>query len=189
MNVTRTYRQTARAAAREETRRRIVDAAFAAFTTDWYDEVTLNDIAVAAGVTVQTVINHFGGKAGLLPAVVERFGSEIRSRLFEPAAGDLPALVAALVDDYEVTGDTVIRMLALEDRVPDLAPHLATGRASHRSWCERMIGATGERLPLAITVTDVYTWKLLRRDQGLSRDDTVRAILRLVTAVMNDRRS
>jgi AcrR family transcriptional regulator len=189
MNVARTYRQTARAAAREETRRRIADAAFSAFASEWYDEVTLNDIAAAAGVTTQTVINHFGGKAGLLAAAVERFGDEIHTRVSEPAAGDLAALVAALVDDYEVTGDTVIRMLALEDRVPDLAPHLATGRASHRSWCEQMLGATGEQLPLAVAVTDVYTWKLLRRDQGLSRDETVRAILRLVTAVMNDRRS
>ena len=187
MNTTRTYRQTARAAAREETRRRIVDAAFAAFTSGWYDEVTLQGIAADAGVTAQTVINHFGGKDEVFGAVVERFGNEVQMRRAEAVPGDLPGLVAAVVDDYELTGDPTIRMLALEERVPSLAPHLATGRAAHREWCAQMLGATGDRLPLAVVATDVYTWKLLRRDQGLSREETFASILKIVEALLERR--
>ena len=63
------------------------------------------------------------------------------------------------------------------------------GRAKHREWCETKLGATGAKLPLAVVATDVYTWKLLRRDQGLSKDETARAMLVLVTAVLDDRRS
>jgi AcrR family transcriptional regulator len=189
MKTTRPYRQTARAAAREETRTRILDAASAAVLTRWYDEVTLAAIAADAGVSQQTVINHFGTKDDLLGAAFERLSAELEARRFEPAAGDLPRLVEALVDDYELTGDPTIRALALEGRVPALAPHLAEGRAGHRRWCEEKLGASGDLVPLVVAVTDVYTWKLLRRDQGLSRDETARAVLALVTALTGDRRS
>ena len=189
MKATRPYRQTARAAAREETRRRIVDAAYRAFVSHWYDEVTLSGIAAEAGVSQQTVINHFGTKEALVAQAIERFSEGIQSRRDEPPAGDVEAFVRATVEDYELTGDTVIRALAVEPRFPTLAPHLARGRAKHREWCETKLGATGAKLPLVVVATDVYTWKLLRRDQGLSKDETARAMLALVTAVLDDRRS
>jgi hypothetical protein len=34
-----------------------------------------------------------------------------------------------------------------------------------------------------VAATDVYTWKLLRRDKGLSRDQTITAIRELVEAL------
>jgi AcrR family transcriptional regulator len=188
MNTTRSYRQTARAAAREETRRRILEAAHEALLRDWYDEVTLAAVAAEAGVSQQTVINHFGGKDELFGQVAEHFSQDLQARRFAPAAGDLAALVEALVDDYELTGDPTIRMLALEGRVEAVGPFMEAGRAGHRGWCEEKLGAREDVLPLAVAVTDVYTWKLLRRDQGLSRDETVRAVLRLVTAVLDDDR-
>jgi hypothetical protein len=35
--------------------------------------------------------------------------------------------------------------------------------------------------------TDVYTWKLLRRDQGLSRDRTVASIQKIIQALLERR--
>ena len=69
MNTTRTYRMDTRRAAAEATRERILSTAVDAFLTRWYDEVTLQDVARAAGVSGQTVINHFGGKEPLSAAV------------------------------------------------------------------------------------------------------------------------
>ena len=91
-----------------------------------------------------------------------------------------------LVEDYEITGDAVIRMLALEERVPTLAPLLAHGRQGHRGWVEEMFLAP-ELVPELVVATDVYTWKLLRRDQGLTRDETLAAMLRIVQALLERR--
>jgi hypothetical protein len=44
-----------------------------------------------------------------------------------------------------------------------------------------------ELVPELVVATDVYTWKLLRRDQGLSRDDTAAAVLRIVNALLERR--
>ena len=74
---TRTYRQTARAKAAEETGIRIVEAFMARMEDCWFEEIRLEDVASDAGVTVQTVIRRFGGKDGLLEAiVVERAAHE-----------------------------------------------------------------------------------------------------------------
>jgi hypothetical protein len=74
-------------------------------------------------------------------------------------------------------------MLALEERVQSAGPILAQGRAYHRAWVERMFGRP-DRVPELIVATDVYTWKLLRRDQGLSRDATCESMTRMVRALL-----
>jgi len=42
------------------------------------------------------------------------------------------------------------------------------GRRGHREWLQRIFAAP-ERLAELLVVTDVYAWKLLRRDQRLAR--------------------
>jgi hypothetical protein len=95
-------------------------------------------------------------------------------------------LVEALMQDYERTGDAIIRLLALEERVPSLQPLLARGRNSHRDWVEEMFLAP-DLVPELVVATDVYTWKRLRRDQGLSREQTTAAVLRIVEALLERR--
>ena len=175
-----------RAAAAEATRERILEAASEAFLERWYDDVTIAEVAKRAGVSGQTVINHFGGKEQLAAAAHARIGERIVSLRYTPEPGDVTGAVDALVEDYETTGDAVVRMLALEEKVPSLAPLLAIGRESHRQWVETMFGAP-ELVPELVVATDVYTWKLLRRDQGLSRDETVAAMLRIVQALLERR--
>jgi hypothetical protein len=94
--------------------------------------------------------------------------------------------VEALVEDYELTGDGVVRFLALEDKVPSLGPVIAIGRKGHREWVETMFQAP-ELVPELVVATDVYTWKLLRRDQGLSREETFASILKIVEALLERR--
>lgn len=183
---------TTRAAAAEATRERIVGAASDLFAVEYYDEVTLRRVALAAGVALQTVVNHFGTKEELLSAVVARFSSEIATRRDRAVPGDVRAAVTALVGDYEITGDPTLRALAIEDRVAAVRPAIAQGRASHRAWVERVLAAALEdlggrlrrrRLAQLVTVTDVYAWKLLRRDHGLSRAETITAMTEMVQAL------
>jgi AcrR family transcriptional regulator len=186
----RPYRMQARAEAAAATRERILDAATPLFLERWYDEVTLQQVARAAAVSQQTVVNHFGSKEGLLEAAVGRVGPE-RDRY---DAGDP---VEGVIGDYERGGDATIRLLALEDRIPALRAVLEAGRAGHRAWVEE---AFAERLPaggpereravvLHLAATDVYVWKKLRRDLSLSREETAAAMRALVDALDSTRRS
>lgn len=74
--------------------------------------------------------------------------------------------------------------------------HEAEGRRHHRTWVERAFapllaglrGAARERrLVGLIALADVSTWKLLRRDLGLSRAETERTLVDLITALEGDR--
>jgi AcrR family transcriptional regulator len=171
-------RDRARAATREE----ILDAAVELFTPAWFDEVTVADVAKRAGVSQQTVVNHFGSKIDLyLTGISERVAPGLaRSRAgVEP--GDVAAVVAAVVRDYEESGDGNIRIVALAGRMGELGEVVRRGRAWHRAWVEEMFapqlrkrrGAARERLlTLLVVALDVTTWKLLRRDEGLDVKQT-----------------
>ena len=140
--------------------------------------------AIKIGVIYPLTGNAASAGASAKDAV--GLGAEITSKRYAPEPGDIPALLEALADDYETTGDAVIRTLALEDKVPSLQPLLELGRASHREWVETMFGAP-ELTPELVVATDVYSWKLLRRDQGLSRDETVASIQKIVEALLERR--
>ncbi|HEY8583651.1 MAG TPA: helix-turn-helix domain-containing protein [Capillimicrobium sp.] len=180
----RTYTQRARAERTEATRRRIVDAALQRFTEDWYDEVTLASVAAQAGVSQQTLVNHFGSKEGLVEAVAAQAEPEYRGLRDRVAPGDVEGLVGALMEQYEASGDANARWAALEERTPAIAPLLARARAFHRESVAATLGVTDEqRKTLLAVATDVLTWKMLRRDHGLSADETAAALRDLVEAL------
>lgn len=180
-----------RAASTAATRQRIVDAALELNLEYWYDEITLKRIAAKAGVALQTVVNHFGTKEGITTAVLER---QAEGRMARPPAppDDIGGAISILLENYEHVGDAVIRALALEGRMPALHPFLQGGREDHRDWVERAFpaalaelkgAARQRRLDLLVCATDVYTWKLLRRDRGLSEAQTRKAMSELVEAL------
>src|SRR5439155_10742418 len=89
--------------------------------------------------------------------------------------GDVDAVVESLFVDYEQTGDAVLRLLALESRLPAIKTVTDIGRREHRQWVAdafaaplgSMSQALRQRtLDALVIATDVYTWKLLRRDMG-----------------------
>ena len=188
MKTAKPYNMELRAAAAEATRERILVAAADVFLERWYDDVTLAEIAQHAGVSGQTVINHYGGKEQLAAAAYDYLGKQITQRRYTPEPGDVEGAVEALVEDYEITGDAVIRMLALEEKVATLGPLLKRGREGHREWVETMFEAP-ELTHELIVATDVYSWKLLRRDQGLSRERTSAAIRHMVQAILDRRQA
>ena len=186
MKTAKPYNMELRAAGVEATHERILTAAADVFLGRWYDDVTLAELAKSAGVSGQTVINHYGGKEQLATAAFEHLSKQITLRRYTPEPGDVEGAIEALVEDYEITGDAVIRMLALEEKVSTLRPLLKRGRDGHRKWVETMFQAPG-LVPELIVATDVYAWKLLRRDQGLSRAKTSAAMGHMVQAIIDRR--
>ena len=120
------------------TRERILQAACDAFIASWYDDVTLRDVAAAADVALQTLVNHFGTKEALFGAAAERIGDAIQAGRYDVEPGDLEGAVAALVDDYDRTGDFTLRTLAEEERLAVVRPGLARGRRGHQDWVEHV---------------------------------------------------
>lgn len=188
----RPYRMKQRAAAAAETRQQIVDAAIELSLEHWYDEITLRQIAARAGVALQTVVNHFGTKEGILTACLEQpLPAQMMTRT-AATPDDVEGAVRLLVADYELAGDAILRSIALEGRIEALRPFLDRGREEHRQWVARTFpaaladlrgGAGRRRLDLLVCATDVLTWKLLRRDRSLSQAQTRRAIEELVEAL------
>ena len=181
----RAYLQVARAESAAATGERILDAAVEVFWEGPSDHVSLDEVARRAGVTVQTVIRRFGNRDGLFAAAAAREMEKVRERRDEAEAGDVPGAVRVLLDHYERLGDRVMRLLAEEERSPGLRDVIEGGRALHREWCARVFapaleGAPRRRLAQLVAICDVYTWKLLRRDAGLSRRQTELALLELL---------
>jgi AcrR family transcriptional regulator len=183
----------ARAASAAATAERILDAAVQVYWEHDGDELSLDEVARRGGVTVQTVIRRFGGKQGLFTAAVDRETERVRRERGEAPVGDVAGAVHVLVSSYETTGDRMLVVLAEEQRIPGTAVILERGRALHREWCARVFapalaGLTGterrRRLAQLVAVCDVYTWKLLRRDAGLSRRQTELAMGELLTPLL-----
>ena len=191
MKATRTYTMSARAGAVAATRERIARQAMALFLEHAYEDVTLVAIAKASGVSHQTVLNHFESKDGVVLAVAELLAAETRSARYDAEPGDVAGAVRALVGDYERIGDANFRWAASE-RLQNLAELLDEARRSHQDW---LVAMFGDRLPAdpaarrrsvhaLHAATDVYSWKLLRRDLGLSRSETEKTMAALVAGVL-----
>ena len=183
----------ARAEAAAATGERILDAAADLFWESPGEQMSLDEVARRADVSVQTVIRRFGGREGLFVALAEREQARVREERDRAPTGDVAAAVSVLLDHYERLGDRVMRLLAEEERVPALKEIVDHGRASHRDWCARVFapalesraGAERRRtLAQVVAVCDVYTWKLLRRDAGLSRAQTELALLELLEPIV-----
>ena len=174
------------------TRERILAAARARLLTMPYDDVRLADIAAEAGVTQQTLLNHFSSKEGLALAVVEVMEPEIAALRGPVAPGDVAGFVRGLMRQYEALGDANVRLAAVAERIPALGEGLRFARGRHAAWLEETFG---EQLPgdarerqralaALYAVSDVGTWKLLRRDLGHSRVETTAVLQSLIRAAL-----
>src|SRR4051794_9890008 len=113
----RTYTMRARAEAVEATRERIARVALGRFLTEPYDEVTIASVAAEAGVSHQTVLNHFDSKEGLFLAATDIFSADIAEMHEERRPTDPRSAMEMLVDRYEATGDGNARLASVEDRI------------------------------------------------------------------------
>jgi AcrR family transcriptional regulator len=189
METTRGYTMRARGDAKAATRQRMLRAALALSEEKMTIEITLDEVASRAGVTVQTVLRHFGSRDGLLDEAVRLASAEVVEERRAPA-GDPVAAIEVVVAHYERRGDFVLRMLS-QEHDPRIAAVVGPGKLLHRAWVEEMFAPQvagrpdrGEVVDLLVVATDVYAWKLLRRDRGLDAATTRARMLALVGAIL-----
>jgi AcrR family transcriptional regulator len=188
MKTKRAYTMGARAQAVEDTRTRIREALFELGTTRVFSEISLEDVAQQAGVSVQTVLRHYGSRAALIESNIEYAIDRVARERVAPE-GDVDAALRVLVDHYELRGDTVLLMLAQEAGDEQVRRLTDNGRRMHRDWVRTTFASVGadreDLVDLLVVATDVYTWKLLRRDRGCSRVTTEQRMKTLVNAVVS----
>jgi AcrR family transcriptional regulator len=186
MKASRGYIQSARAESAAATRQRILEATVAAFGQ--LPEVTLAGVAALAGVSVQTVLRHFGNRDALIAQAASMLADERAA-----PAGDPAHAIRVLYDQYERRGDANIRLLGKEDTAPHVKHLMDRGRAMHRDWVGQVFApnisglapdAREALIDLLIVATDVYTWKVLRRDRRLSRRSAESRVQQLVERIL-----
>lgn len=157
----------------------------------YYDEITIPRIAEKAGVSPQTVVLHFKTKDGLVEACAGWWKPR-EEELRDVGSSDPLGAARKMCERYETMGLPSLRLLAMEERVPAVAPLIAHGRASHRAWVERTFadklgtGAARERRIMGLVVAyDAYTWDILRR--RLSPEDMVHAMADLARGALDSK--
>jgi AcrR family transcriptional regulator len=186
---TRPYRQRRRAEAAEARTGAIREAALDAFMAKPFDQITLADVAERAGVGVQTLIRRVQNKDGLVRLVNEWVAAAIREARGEPDSSDPAAVAAALERQYEGFGALIDRSLRQEEASPALAANAQGGRRAHREWIEAAFAAEIAARGPALTgqlvgLCGVELWLVLRRDGGLTAEQTRETIAHLIRSVL-----
>jgi AcrR family transcriptional regulator len=195
--VRQTYTMVARAEGMAATRDRIVKAALRLALEQAYEDITLAAIAQAADVSHQTVLNHFESKEKVAAAAAELLSHQTIAARAKARAGSVSSAVGVLVGEYERFGDANARWAMSSERLGSLAPLLEEARAGHQAWLERIFssslptsGFARRRTIHALhAATDVYTWKLLRRDLGLTRAETQQIMIAIVNGILSSGRA
>lgn len=188
----RPYVMKARAEAAAATRERVLAATRELLVTHSFDDITIEAIAARAETTVRTVLRIFANKEELFAEALHSLG-ELGHAVITP--GDSAAMVSSTYDFYEKVGDTVIRWLADEPRLPAMQAHLNLGRRHLRAWVaeafapelKRREPDARKRLHDALIIAfDVYTWKLVRRDFGLGRKAAETVVKSIIDALTRE---
>lgn len=186
---------TNRALSAAETTHRILVSTVEEFWESPTPDLRLQTIASEAGVTVQTILRQFGSKENLMLEATKFEGVRIQAMRNPHNVASLESAVHQLVAHYEVMGDRVLRMLAEESRLPALSEIVDTGRKEHQEWCRAVfatklssLSSSQRKIRLAqfVAICDVYTWKILRRDSGLSSKSTEKAIVDMLKNLTGD---
>jgi len=98
-----------RAEGRERTRDALLDAADRTFFPGGWEQMSLTEMAVSAGVTKQTLLRHFGSKDGLLVQAQGRGFERVRQQRWAAPTHDLTGGVDNLLDHYEQLGERAMR--------------------------------------------------------------------------------
>lgn len=196
MKTARPYVQRARAESAAATRLAILESHLSLVVERADVAVPLGDIADRAGVTVQTILRRFGNRERLFEETLDH-GQAVFVEERSAPPGNVDAAITSICGHYEQRGRAVLALLANEHAHPRISAIVERGRTTHRDWVAEVFGpllpsapADSEELQrLLVVATDVYAWKLLRLDMGLSRSATERHLRRLVRALIPPPRS
>jgi len=188
MNMGRTYSMVTRARAIEANRADVRVAVLSLAAEVRLADITLAAIAERSGISVRTLLRYYGTRDDLIRTVAEEARHlVVEERQVDP--NDIDRSLELLGDHYEAMAPLVLMMLAQENTDPIARAVTNQGRTLHRRWVAelfRLDSGTAdddEQLDLLVVATDVFTWKLLRFDRKLSRQDALNRMRRLVRAV------
>ena len=188
----RRYAMAARAAKAEATKARIRASAMELYCQRPIEDFTLEEVADRAGVAVRTVLRAYPSKDELVYAALDEMAAG-GVYLKPTPPGDIKAGVSAFFDIYETVGDLVLQRLSDERRRPGLKPSLDQGRENHRDGVkvifapqleQRRGAARSELFNMLVIMTDVYVWKLLRRDMALTRPAAEAVVGKMIFSII-----
>lgn len=193
----RPYRQVGRAEQYERTREALLDAAETTFFAGRWDAASLTGLAALAGVTKQTLLRHFGSKAGLREAAMERAMARVRDQRWAAPTDDVAGAVANLLDHYEAVGERALMIgrLGGGEATGEDATTLTTSQAMHHEWVDHAFGGRlgalpdpvrGRRRAALITLCDVQTWWILSHDLGQSRPETQATLTEAIERLLEE---
>ncbi len=180
-----------RGAAAAATREAIVQAAIDTFMTEHSFSIALEPVARRAGVTTKTLLRHFGNRDSLIEAAWQRVYRDVVAER-TPNTDEPDSALSVLIGHYEIRGLTALGVLAEEDDDPRAKRMNDAGRVGHRAWVEDVFGSQlpaseperSRALDVLVVATDVYAWKLLRLDRGLSAAEVHDRMTLMTSAVI-----
>ena len=170
---TRSYNNQNRTSQSEQTRRQILLATVDLWLEMPITDITIDGVAKRAGVSSRTVLRKFGSRDGLFEACMSDEALTDAFQRKEAEIGNLDQIIDSIYEHYEHEGDAVIRMLGIENEMNLAAEFVKGGRKDHAAWCERVFAPylpeegdprRQEKIAAFYLATDIYQWKVLRRD-------------------------
>lgn len=187
------YDNTNRLIDAENTKNKIIESFGALWNRYSLKEITLDMVATEAGVTTKTILRKFESKEGLVSGSLVYMSKKIESERTSTKGDRVDDILKALLSNYEKMGDAAIRTINLESELEIARQIGAKGRALHRDWCARMFkkylpNEESEdyeiQLISLIAATEIYLWKLMRKDLKLSKEQTFTIFKNLVEGII-----
>lgn len=187
----RSYTQGARAAAAAERRARILGATVELLGVHRYDEITLEDIAERAGVSLATLTRQFASKGELLLEST-RWWTSREEAIREVVPSDVEGVVAVLASRYEAIAVDFRRNIDLEQRFPEMVESYQFARQSHLAWLAtafaRWLPEGGperqRRLMALFGATEIYLWWSWRHRLGLGPEEAAAVLQQILDALV-----
>ncbi len=140
-------RDIARAAVKAE----LAQVAFDLFRRRGFDQVTVNDVAAAAGVSRSTFLRYFGSKEEAVLSALDAHGRQLAAALRARPAGEddwtaLRRALDVLIEDYRENPSGTLAMTRLVQQTPALQ---ARRREKQSGWRPHLAQALADRAGLS----------------------------------------
>jgi len=188
------YDNTRRRLRAEETRQSIISALGSLWKQYAISDITLDMIADEAGITKRTILRKFGSKENLMVESLSYDPAEISKQRDLAVPGDLDNILRTLLTNYENIGDAAIRTIQLEPKIEIAQKIGEKGRVIHREWCKRVFAPflpelNSKDYPVQlnsfIAATEIFLWKLFRRDLKFSQEKTFSIFKNMLEGVIH----
>ena len=174
----------------DQTRREILEVARRLFAERGYVATSVNEIAEAAGVAVQTIYARLGSKRGMLMGLIDLIDEEAGVGDLATAVSSAPTAAETLRAEVRLTrafqercGDIIGALFAAAAAEPDLASAVAEGQRRHREGARLAVeriaelgglrdDVTHDRAAALIALSTTHeAWRELVEAHSLSWDD------------------